>query len=419
MFSVLKKELRQFRHSQTLSVLFFLTVLLSAASFAVSKSPKLQDFMPQLLAGASQLFSGLFQLSVITIAGSRWKNENGDGSIDIVRTTPISPLQVTCAKITAAVAYAYPAYALSSIVTLAVFNAKISIWHMLITGLLQTTALCSLALGCATFQNKKRGAFDWAMVAVILALFPMLSVIFKGFTNNLSNADFILVDAELAAATALGISLCICGASPKSSDRAMALKFTVAASAVILPLICKYTTKSHVPLEKLFCLSMFCSAIFVITGALFERMKQSRRVLASPKSKCLFIFGTGVVNSLALFTVFAAALLIISGFQNTVSQLSILAKILFFTGICQLTRNKKAGNFPVLACIITAVLVPISAICREYLPEHQAWIPELFILYSPCSAAAAVVFAIAGAALYAPVCIEFYKQYFKKVDQNG
>lgn len=417
MLCVFIKELRQFRRSQTLVVMCFLVVLLSAASFAVSKSPKHQDFIPPLLSAIAHLFSGIFQLSVIAIAGSRWKNENGDGSIDIVRTTPVSPIKVACAKIAAAAACAYPAYAISAIATYLAFPQNIPLLHLLISGLLQITALCSLALGCATFQSKKRGSVDWTMLAVIFALFPAFAAIFRGFSQGVSTSDFILIDSILAAISAFGISLCICGASPKSSDRAMVLKLTVAAAALVMPVILKYTHEQQTPLSTLYGNSLFFAAMFIIVGALFERMKQTRRVLASPSSKYLFIFGTGTANSLVLFVILGSISLLLSGCRF-LTLWSILAKVLFFTGICQLTRDKKLGNFPSAACIVIAVLIPAAAICKIYLPAEQQWICDLFMFHKKCSVTAAAIFTAAGAFLYVPVCVTFYKQYFRKVKHN-
>ena len=163
MICVFIKELRQFRHSKAASVLFLVTILLSAASFAISKSPRHQDFIPPLLAAAANLFAGLYQITIIYTSGRRWKNENGDGSIDIVRTTPIPPLSVTLAKISAAVLCIFPAYAISMAATLNI-SPKTPFLQLLVTGFLQITAICSLTLGCATFQNKKSSRFIYTRI---------------------------------------------------------------------------------------------------------------------------------------------------------------------------------------------------------------------------------------------------------------
>ncbi|MBQ7396232.1 MAG: hypothetical protein IJW08_06820 [Lentisphaeria bacterium] len=416
MLSVFIKELRQFSHSQTAIVMLFVSVMLSIVAAVTGNSDKFNKILPWLLAAGAQLVSGIYQLTVIAIAGSRWKNENGDGSIDIVRTTPISPLSVTCAKMAATLLVSYPAFALTTITTLSIFPKQISLTHLLVTAFMQTTSICAVSLGCATFQERKKGSFDWGMLAAIIAAFPVVSMVFQGFSKTVSTDDFIAANAGLAAVSAFGTALCVCGTSPKSSDRAFVLKLVVLFIAIALPITYKYTSMKHISTGKLLGTSLFFAAVFILAGALFERTRQSRRVLSNKVSKLLFLFNTGVANSFFLYLILSAVAIILSSDRQT--SAGTLAKILFFTGICQISRDKKENKFPFVACVVTVVFIPAAALARYFIAEPNKWIVDLILPNTETPIWVTTVFALAGTALYSPFIKIFIKQYLPGKAKN-
>ena len=405
MFCVFIKELRQFRRSSTLGVMVLLACLFSIAA-AVQYKFKGDLLFPQILNAMAYLVAGLNQMAMITTAGIRWKNENGDGSLDIIYTTPIAPLEVSCAKLAATSICAFAAFPVPVIVSGVIAN-DISFCKLLILAFMQIAALSSLSLGCSTFQNKKDGSFDWIMLITVIALLPVVSLIYKSFSGDVVNDHFFAAVIGLAAITISGISLAVCGSSPKNSNRALALKLVITILSLTMPVAYHKLLSLHGELQNSIAWWLFGATLLLLTGALFERKLQSRRVLASKYSRYTFLFNTGVVNSLLLSAILGTAAIILSG---TPRIYSILAYMLLLTGLCQLERGKDGKRKPIIVPTATVAVITISSIAYLGAGEHYKQYISLLMPWMERSAAEASVIAACGILLYLPTCVAAIKQ---------
>lgn len=418
MFCVFIKELRQFRHSSAIIVLLLISAVLSVGSLAAKFSGNGNHILlSQVFIGFAHLFGGIFQLAVIVSAATRWKRENGDGSMDIIHTTPISPIAVACGKTAATSLLAFLGLLIPIIVTKFVTIKNIAVVNLLVLSLLQVAALSALSLGAAAFQHKKNNRFDFLSVLTVLAFAPLVSFFLRGANLYIETDVFICVSAGLIAATAIGIAFAVCGASPRSSDRAMPLKLTVTAVAVLLPCIYAFAERymKLIPGENLLKelaeklgIALEFLAVAVMSGALFERKKQTRRVLANVSSKLLFPFSTGVAGSFVLVVISGVAASLLS--KDT--DISMLAKLFFLTGLCQLTRDREGSKFPTPAVIVISLLTLIALIIDLTQANHG--LIYQFVFFSPSPNKVVIPIAAAGAVLYTVVCIPQFRQYFCK-----
>ena len=416
MFCVFIKELKQFRHCQIAVLMLLLVFLLSAGAVAAFYKDSSTALVSVLL-GSAYLFAGIEQLCIIVTAASRWKNENGNGSIDIICTTPISPLAVACAKTAAATLCAFTGMVLP-VAASGLTNQDISFITCITFVFLQVAALCSVSLGAASFQHRKNNSFDWTIVLTILALLPLISLISGGrYDKMLDTTKFFASSAGFISATAFGIALAVCGASPKNSDRAMPLKTTAAAVAALLPIVYKFTITKDVPLDILLGKSFFIASLGIMFSAMFERKKQSRRVLANTSSKLLFPFSTGVANSFVLMLIFGTlALAIPRSFEHA----SVLAKIFLLTGICQLTRDSSGSRFPTITAITIGFLTLIISVTLPFVPQETAAHLRPVLLYTDSPGIANLICLLLGTAIYIAVCSAQFKQYLHLgTEKNG
>ena len=414
MFCVFIKELKQFRHCQIAVLMLLLVFLLSAGAVAAFYKDSSTALVSVLL-GSAYLFAGIEQLCIIVTAASRWKNENGNGSIDIICTTPISPLAVACAKTAAATLCAFAGMALP-VTASGLTNQDISFITCITFVFLQVAALCSVSLGAASFQHRKNNSFDWTTVLSVLALLPLISLISGGrYDKMLGTTKFFASSAGFISATAFGIALAVCGASPKNSDRAMPLKITAAAVAALLPIIYKFTIIKDVPLDILLGKSFFIASLGVMISAMFERKKQSRRVLANTSSKLLFPFSTGVANSFVLMLIFGTlALAIPRSFEHS----GVLAKIFLLTGICQMTRDSSGSRFPAIPTVIIGFITLIISVTLPFIPENTAEYIRPALCYSESPKIVSIICALLGILIYIAVCATQFKQYLNTREQK-
>ncbi len=407
MFCVFLKELRQFRRSTTSFVMIILSLLFAFAALAQYKF-KGDLLLSQLLNGAAYLIAGLNQLSVITAAGVRWKNENGDGSLDIISTTPVTPLQVSCAKLAATGLWAFAAFPIPVILS-GIMTQNFSFCKMLSLAFMQILALSSVSLGCSTFQNKKSGSFDWIMLITVIALLPVVSLVYKSFSGDIINDHFFAALTGLAATTISGIALAVCGASPKNSNRALPLKIVTTLFAVTLPFIYHKLLFSRGNITQQTGYWLAGAAAVMLTGALFERKKQSRRVLASKYSKWTLLFNTGAANSFMLALLLGTSAVILTAPDNT-TVASILAYVLLVSGFCQLERGRNGKNTLIITPTATVALVSISsilyigtdAVYKKYFTYFMPWMDR--------SALETSIIAACGILLYMPLCFSAIKQ---------
>ena len=409
MLCVFLKELRQFRRSTTSFVMILLSLLFAVAALAQYKF-KGELLLSQLLNGMAYLVAGLNQLAVITAAGTRWKNENGDGSLDIISTTPITPLQVSCAKLAATSLYAFAAFPLPVIFS-GVISQNFSFFKLLILAFMQILALSSVSLGCSTFQNKRNGSFDWIMLITVIALLPIISLIYQSFSGDIVNDHFYAALTGLGAITVSGIALAVCGASPKSSNRALPLKLTITVFSLCLPLVYRKLLFPQGDTLKHIGYWLACASAVLLIGALFERKKQSRRVLALQYSKWTLLFNTGVANSFMLALVLGAAAVTLTYSESTRIP-SILSCMLLITGLCQLERGKDGKNTPIIVPTATIAISVISSILYIGANSNYSRFFRHFMVWMERPMLETSLIALCGVLLYTPICITAIKQHF-------
>ena len=409
MFCVLIKELRQFRRSTTSIVMIILSLLFAFAALAQYKF-KGELLLSQFLNGAAYLIAGLNQLAVITAAGIRWKNENGDGSLDIISTTPVTPLQVSCAKLAATSIVAFAAFPLPVIFS-GIMTPDASFFKMLILAFMQILALSSVSLGCSTFQNKKSGSFDWIMLITVISLLPVVSLVYKSFSGDIINDHFYAALTGLGAITISGTALAVCGASPRNSNRAMPLKIVTTLFATCLPFVYHKLLFSQGSITRQTGYWLAGASAVMLVGALFERKTQSRRVLASKYSKWTLLFNTGAANSFLLALILGTAAIILTKPDNT-RVFSILACMLLLSGLCQLERGRDGKKTPVITPTATLALVSISGIL--YIGTNAAYRKYFtyFIPWMERSPLESSLIAVCGILLYMPLCISAIRQQF-------
>lgn len=410
MFCVFLKELRQFRRSSTLIVMCVLSLLFSAAALVQYKF-KGGDIFPQVLNAMAYLVAGLNQLAVITAAGTRWKNENGDGSLDIIYTTPISPLNVSCAKLAATSICAFAAFPIPVIVS-GVMTGNFSFLKLLALAFMQILALSSVSLGCSTFQNRKSGSFDWIMLITVIALLPVVSLIYKSFSGDIVNDHFYAAVTGLAAIAVSGVALAVCGASPKSSNRALALKLVITTLSVMMPVLYHKMLFSSGDLNNSIGWWLFGAVILLLAGALFERKLQSRRVLAAKYSTYTVLFNTGVSNTFLLSLLLGTTAILLN---RNPRIYSILAYMLLLTGICQLERGRDGKRKPFIAPTAIVAILVIASITYLGAEEPYKKYISLLLPWVERSAAEAAVIAFCGVLLYLPVCVSAMRQ---RLDRN-
>ena len=412
MLCVFIKELKQTRHSQVAVLLLILTLILSLGNIAISARGNNISFSHTCL-GVAYLFAGIYQLAIIINSATRWKHENGNGSLDIICTTPISPLSVAFAKISAATLCAFIGMALPVIAS--EFSVKdCEFVKYIITAFLQVSALSSVSLGAASFMQKKNNSFDWTIILTVLALLPFISML--SLDRQIESTEkLIAVGAGFLAVSAFGIAFAVCGASPKNSDRAMLLKITSVGISIVLPVVYKLTIMKDNSFREISGLSLYIITIGIMFAALFERKIQTRRVLANLSSKLLFPFSTGVANSFVLFVILG----ILAYFLRSDAEYSsILAKLFLLTGVCQLTRDKNGNKFPTIPVITVGFITLILGIALPFTPNETAEYirPTLFYTKSPTQAN--IICVLLGAVIYTVVSIPTLKQYFIEEKKN-
>ena len=406
MLCVFLKELRQFRRSTATVVMLILSAVFAVAAIVQYKF-KGDLMLSQILNSLAYVVAGLNQMAVITAGGSRWKNENGDGSLDIVYTTPISPLKVSCAKFLATSLCAFAAFPLPVIIS-GVISQNFSFFKLLVLAFLQVAALSSISLGCSTFQNKKSNSFDWIMLITVLALLPIVSLIYKSFSGDVVNDHFLAAAIGLIALTVAGISFAVCGSSPQNTNRALMLKLTITLFALLLPPVYQKLLLWQESLSRNIGWSLFWASLLLLGGGLFERKLQSRRVLASKYSRWTMLFNTGVANTFILTLILGMTAVILTLPDNQ-KIYSALAYMLLLTGLGQLERGVDGKkNMTVTPTIITAVIA-ISSIL--YIGANQPYKKYISLLlpWMERTPIEASVIATCGILLYLPTLSAAYK----------
>ena len=424
MFCVFIKELRQFRHANASIMLFAITALLSVGALACHYTSNVSYILlSKVFLSFAHLFGAVLEFQIIIAASVRWKKENGDGSMDIIKTTPLSPLAVACGKTAAASLVAFSGLLLSLLSLWLTSGVTIQIATLLALALLQATALCAVSLGAATFQRAKNSGFDFLNIFTVLAISPLLTLLFRKGPQiiKLDWDTFFASGAGLAAAIAVGVALAVCGASPRSADRAMPLKITACLAALVLPLIYHVTVLRPVfpafgtdglkLLGKYLGTSLFVLCCTLMAGALFERKLQSRRVLANFSSKLLFPFSTGVAGSFILIMLSGAAASLLA---KDSEAFGILSKLLLVSGFCQLLRDRQGEEFPALPLIVITVITMALTFNALVTPEqYHNWIKHL-VCVVPSPYKISIPAAVCGTVMYAVASTAQFKQYFCK-----
>ena len=166
-------------------------------------------------------------------------------------------------------------------------------------------AFVSMTLAISSLKPRSRGRDDFGMLAVFPALLALGVIVFE------IPAKFweIAIIARTMVITVGSLALISSGVSAPGSNRLLFFKVWVTASVLIfMPLIYHFTECfSRVRWAN----ELLRASFFFVMCALFERLIQSRRVLAQTEDPLLkivlFPFTTGALNSLVLSGLLAFA----------------------------------------------------------------------------------------------------------------
>ena len=159
--------------------------------------------------------------------------------------------------------------------------------------------LSSMSLAVCSLKPRSRGKFDFGTVAVVM-LIVIQSV---GLTIG-TNSEFFVQETIIRTVmlTVGSLALISSGVSAPGANRLLFFKIWVFLSVVvIIPLVHRLTGSFS---TAGWSVELVAAALFFIVCSLFERLIQSRRVLAQMSDPLLaiiaFPFSTGALNSFAL-----------------------------------------------------------------------------------------------------------------------
>lgn len=167
------------------------------------------------------------------------------------------------------------------------------------------TALVSMTLAISSLKPRSRGRYDFGMLAVFPVLFALIGV-YGDIPTKFLEIGFV---TRTVVVTVGSLALISSGVSAPGSNRLLFFKVWMTASVLIfMPLVYHFTECfSRVRwVDELVAVSLF-----FIVCSLFERLIQSRRVMAQTEDPLLkivlFPFTTGALNSLVLSALLALA----------------------------------------------------------------------------------------------------------------
>ena len=260
--------------------------------------------------------------AIVAISCSRWRMELADPAFSPGITTCTPAWQLALGKWSAVMIQALVFVAVAGILPIKVLafdlpdklvNGRVMsskdflefMTDLPLVSLCLVTALVSMTLAISSLKPRSRGRYDFGMLAVFPVLFALIGV-YGDIPTKFLEIGFV---TRTVVVTVGSLALISSGVSAPGSNRLLFFKVWMTASVLILmPLVYHFTECfSRVRwVDELVAVSLF-----FIVCSLFERLIQSRRVMAQTEDPllkiALFPFTTGALNSLVLSVLLALA----------------------------------------------------------------------------------------------------------------
>ncbi len=260
--------------------------------------------------------------AIVSISASRWRMELADPAFSPGITTCTPAWQLASGKWAAVMIQALVFVAVAGILPMKVLafelpdklvhdRAMISrdflefMTDLPMVSLCLVTALVSMTLAISSLKPRSRGRYDFGMLAVFPVLFALIGI-YGVIPTKFLAIGFV---TRTVVVTVGSLALISSGVSAPGSNRLLFFKVWMTASVLIfMPLVYHFTeTFSRVRWAN----ELVVVSFFFIVCSLFERLIQSRRVLAQTEDPLLkivlFPFTTGALNSLVLSLLLALA----------------------------------------------------------------------------------------------------------------
>ena len=260
--------------------------------------------------------------AIVAISCSRWRMELADPAFSPGITTCTPAWQLALGKWSAVMIQTLVFVAVAGILPIKVLafdlpdklvNGRVMsskdflefMTDLPLVSLCLVTALVSMTLAISSLKPRSRGRYDFGMLAVFPVLFALIGV-YGDIPTKFLEIGFV---TRTVVVTVGSLALISSGVSAPGSNRLLFFKVWMTASVLILmPLVYHFTECfSRVRwVDELVAVSLF-----FIVCSLFERLIQSRRVMAQTEDPLLkivlFPFTTGALNSLVLSALLALA----------------------------------------------------------------------------------------------------------------
>ena len=277
---------------------------------------------------------------------------------------------------------------------------------LMLAGKLPLAAICmtavwaSMTLAVCSMKSRSRSKVDIGMVVAMLWLGPQAAGLLWGTSSDNWVVNMLIRGGVLIVGA---FSLIVAGVSAPGANRLFFFKLWMALSGlVIMPLLWQwqgiYSAKNWSDI-------LIVLSVLFLLCALFERLIQSRRVLAQLNDPVLaavaFPFTTGALNSMVLAAVFAFAAHFVDKLEpGSIALLLFLAAAISLCNAAGLFFERRGANFKRFAAFIILsafiwVLVAVGAVygCK-FLLNHEP-------------AAAAVIFAVLTLLFNLPLIINY------------
>lgn len=238
--------------------------------------------------------------------------------------------------------------------------------------------LTSLSLAVCSLKPKSRGKFDFGAMAVVLLLGMQSYAITAGASMEHFNSEVMLRTLVI---TVGSLALISSGVSAPGANRLFFFKiWCFAAMTLILPFVRK--ARGVFSAEE-WSFELIIAANFFLICSLFERLLQSRRVLAQMRNPLLaviaFPFSTGALNSFALSGVFLALAWICTPLKMTgevegLFIIGVFAALANFAGFCFERLGKsfiRFAAFLIVLCLYGALRAGLEVNLPDFYAEHD------------------------------------------------
>ena len=334
MYAMFVKEMRQFfRHYISKVAILIALVCWTLVFFAIRM---IKQWIPESgnasaleIAEDASVFVVLLAIAVlcgvcaiVAISSSRWRMELADPAFSPGITTCTPAWQLALGKWSAVMVQALVFVAVAGILPMKVLdfnfpdevvqgraiNSKDVLEFMSdlpLVSLCLVTALVSMTLAISSLKPRSRGRYDFGMLAVFPVLFALVGI-YGGIPTKFLEIRLVI---RTVVVTVGSLALITAGVSAPGSNRLLFFKVWVTASVLIfIPAVYHFMECfSYDQWEN----ELLLAAFFFIACSLFERLIQSRRVLAQTEDPLLkivlFPFTTGALNSLVLSGILAFA----------------------------------------------------------------------------------------------------------------